>query len=459
MDVEMKDVERETRGEALGAFHPASLNRVSTDTRLVEKNDLFFALKGARFDGHDFIEEALGKGASHFVVSDRKRVKAEWLKKADFVAVQDTLTAYGDLARWWRSKFRAPAVAITGSAGKTTVKELLAHLLSAKFKVLKNRGTENNLVGVPKTLFGLDGTHEVLVLEMGTNAPGEIEKLSSIIRPQAAVLTQIGASHLEGLKDLEGVREEKLSLLKYLDKGGVLVVNAENPMLAAVKTGFHRLVRCGFDRQKADATAERVSFDEKGSAFYWKGLQMKLPLMGRHNVVNALLALECALALGVEKETLRKALESFKPVPGRFNLKTFSDVTFIDDSYNANPPSFRAAIETLKELRTKGRKAVICGDMLELGSHAEELHREIGALLAHAGIGLLIAAGKSAAWIADEAVKQGLAKDNVHLASDSAEAGKLGQKLIAAGDLVLVKGSRGMQMEKVLECFTNSFTR
>lgn len=458
MAVEMAEVLRQTRGRALGPLTRASAGRVSTDTRLLEKNDLFFALVGSRFDGHDFIAEALEKGAAHFVVSNPQKVKPVWLKEADFIAVEDTLTAYGDLARHVRQKYKIPAIAVTGSAGKTTVKELLAHLLSSKFKVLKNRGTENNLVGVPKTLLQLDESFQAIVLEMGTSSPGEIERLSSIIRPQAAVLTQIGASHLEGLKDLEGVRAEKLKVLKHLDRGGLLAVNGENPFLADIQSGVHRLVRVGFppapgDRPRSDVMAERITEGPCGTEFFWNGLKMETALIGRHNVLNCLLALQCASALGVGPQALQKSLASFKPVPGRLAFKNISDITFLDDSYNSNPVSFRAAVETLCGLKTRGRKGVVCGDMLELGSQSEALHREIGALLARSELDFVVAAGVRCAALVDEALKQGFHRDRIFHARDSAEAGKRCRKLASGGDTVLVKGSRLMQMEKIWRFF------
>ncbi len=433
--------------------------RISTDTRLLKKGDVFFALIGKRFDAHDFILEALGKGVSHFVVSDRTKVKTEWLTQADFVFVNDTLTAYGDLARYHRQKFKVPAVAVTGSTGKTTVKELLEHLLSSKFRTLKNRGTENNLVGVPKSLLQLEQATQVMVLEMGTNAPGEIERLSSIIRPQIAILTQIGHSHLEGLKDLQGVREEKLSVLKHLDRGGLLVVNGEDPMLTDVKSGVHRVIRVGFDRALCEVAAERILGTAEGTVFYWSGLRMETQLVGRHNVLNCLLALQAASALGVASEALQKALAVFKAVPGRLTIKKIANMTFLDDSYNSNPTSFAAAIETLSGIRTDGKKGVVCGDMLELGPEAEAFHRELGRALARSGFHYVVACGTQSAALAEEAVQSGFPRDRIVHVKDSVEAGRACQKFASSGDWVLVKGSRGMQMEKVFECYTSCSTR
>jgi UDP-N-acetylmuramoyl-tripeptide--D-alanyl-D-alanine ligase len=319
VDIKISELVKETGGKALGALHEdPPVGRVSTDTRLVEKDDVFFAFVGKRFDGHAFLAEAFEKGARHFVVSDAKRVPVELSKKANVILVDDTVRAYGDLARAHRQKFKVPAVAVTGSSGKTTVKEMTAHLLSSKYKVLKNRGTENNLIGVPKTLFLLDASHGAVVLELGTNCPGEIERLSSIVSPQVGILTQIGASHLEGLKNIEGVRQEKLSLLKKVERGGWIFLNGEDPWLRDVQSGVHKIRRVGLSKEGMDLWAEEVWAHEQGTSFtVTGGHRFETQLIGRHNLVNCLLALQCALTLGVDIASLQRALKEFKPVTGR----------------------------------------------------------------------------------------------------------------------------------------------
>ena len=458
MDIKFDELVRETGGKVQGSPEGFPVNRVCTDTRLLEKNDVFFAFTGKRFDGHDFIAAALEKGARHCVISDAKKIPSEWRGKANFILVGDTVRAYGNLARFYRQKFKIPAVAVTGSMGKTTVKELTAHLLSAKFKVLKNRGTENNLIGVPKTIFQLQSSHEILVLEMGTNQPGEIERLSTLIAPQIGILTQIGPSHLEGLKDLEGVRQEKLKILQGLERGGILLLNGEDPVLKNVQSGVHKIHRVGFAKEGADLVAEQIWAHEEGTSFTAAGQRFDTQLVGRHNVINCLLAIECARLLGVEGEVLQKSLAAFKPVPGRLCLKKMDGIVFLDDSYNANPGSFRAALETLKSFKTPGKKGVVCGDMLELGEKSEAYHRELGAFAAGLLFDFVVACGPQSKFLVEEALKEGYHQSKIHHVKDSAEAAKICQKLASPGDLVLVKGSRGMQMEKVFECFISCST-
>lgn len=424
----------------------------------MSKGDVFWVLKGARFDGHDFLAEALAKASPLVVLSNPKRLPPQNGLKFQSVVFGNTLESYGDFARWYRHRFKIPAIAITGSSGKTTVKELVSHLLCACFKVLKNQGTENNLVGVPKTLLALDASQEVLVLEMGTNAPGEIARLSAIIGPQVAVITQIGHGHLEGLKNIEGVREEKLSLLKYLERGGKLVVCGEDPALRKVESGAHHVVRCGFSNGN-EVVARDFHYDEQGSVF-WIGEQgpFRTQLLGRHNILNALLAIAVARSLGVEMDVIRERLADFKPVPGRLTVKTIDGIQFIDDSYNSNPDSFGAALETLKEYKSAGRKIVVCADMLELGDEKEAWHRKLGTLLAETRVDFIVAAGTLSRLLLEEVVKSGFSADRIRYTEDSAEAGRACRAWAKPGDTVLVKGSRGMKMERVMDCFTNSCT-
>ena len=457
MDIRIEEVLKVVEGKTAGALNEsAPVNRVSTDTRTIEKDDLFVALPGARFDGHHFIKEALEKGAKHVVYSDPKSAVGLSRDAINFILVADTLKAYGDLAKFYRQKFKIPAVAITGSAGKTTLKELVAHVLGGKFKVLKNRGTENNLVGVPKAIFGLEELHEVAVLEMGTNQPGEIDRLSSIIAPQVGIVTAIGDAHLAGLKNREGVKEEKLRLVNNLERGGILILNGEDPLLSDVASGVHKIYRVGFAKEGNDLSADNIWCHENGASFYVNGELFETSLLGRHNILNCLYAILVAANLGMDISLIKKGIESFRPVAGRLQFKNIEGILFLDDSYNSNPGSFRASLDTLKDLKIRERRGVVCGDMLELGESAERLHRELGAYLAKLLFDFVIAAGPLSKYLVDEAVKNGFDPQRIYHVNDSVGAGRLCREMAVPGDRVLVKGSRGMQMEKVFECFITS---
>lgn len=445
MDIELDEILRAARG-------------ISTDTRTLEKGDCFIALKGARYDGHDFIRQALEKGARVIVHSQGIPGLSVRHSDARFIRVEDTLGALGELARQTRQKFRIPAVAVTGSAGKTTVKELIAYVLSERFQVLKNRGTENNLIGVPKTILQLQKEHEVLVLELGTSRPGEIQRLSGIAAPQIGVVTQIGHSHLQGLGTLEGVRDEKLALIREVEREGLVVLNGEDPLLKSVIGDVHKIIRVGFSGQTCDLEAHKVECHEEGSAFEVSGVSFETSLLGRHNVLNCLLAAAVARFLGLEFSAISKSLRGFKPVPGRLAAKQIEGIYFLDDTYNSNPSSFRAALETFGKLGAPPRKGVICGDMLELGARAQALHRELGALVAAGGFDFVIAAGELSKSLVDEALRRGYDAKRIFHVGDAGEAGRLCREIACPGDRILVKGSRGMKMEKVFECFITSST-
>ena len=449
------------QAKAQGPLGPDSpVSRVWTDTRTAQAGDLFVALSGKRYDAHAFLKDAHAQGVRHFIVSDPKAVPAEFAKDSGVIVAADTLMAYGDLAKAHRLKFNIPCVVITGSCGKTTVKEMTAHLLGARYTVLKNIGTENNLVGVPKTLFGLDASHQAVVLEIGTSLPGEIARLAEIASPQAAVITQIGAAHLEGLGTLEGIREEKTSLIPFVQRGGVIILNGEDPMLAAVTSGVHRVVRVGTSKSNADRIIDNPWSHEKGNSFSMDGVLYETSLLGRHNLINAALAVTAAAQLAVDPESCRKALAAFRGAPGRLEPKTIEGIHFLDDTYNANPTSFAAALDALRDLKTHERgKGVVCGDMLELGPRAEEWHRQIGEKLAGLQLDFVVAAGEHCRALVDEAVQKGFNPKKIFAVKDSAAAGKLCRELAKPGDLVLVKGSRGMKMEKVFECFITSSIR
>lgn len=436
------------------------VRRIWTDTRTLEKGDLFLALVGAKYDAHDFIAEAHERGGRAFLVSDASKIPAAIRKDSVILTVPDTLVAYGEIARRHRLLFKIPVIAVTGSVGKTTVKELLAQLLSTHYRVLKNRGTENNLVGVPKTLLQMGPEHEVAVIEIGTNAPGEIERLTRMLTPQMAVLTAVGPSHLEGLKSIEGVKAEKLKVLAHLERGGLLIVNGEDPLLKDVQSGVHRIVRAGWSGTGCDFEAAGLWCHEKGCSFQiGEKDRYETPLIGKHLALDCVIALAATASFETSLEERQKALASFKSVAGRMQLKEHDGIRFLDDTYNCNPTSLRSALETIKGFKVRERKVVIVGDMYELGQKSEEYHRQAGAWISEGLFDLVITAGKAAGWAADEAVRLGSDASRVHATADSEAAGKLYRKLARPGDLVLVKGSRGMQMEKVFECFITSSTR
>jgi UDP-N-acetylmuramoyl-tripeptide--D-alanyl-D-alanine ligase len=419
---------------------------VSIDSRSLRQGSLFVAIKGVKQDGHDFIKEAIKNGAMGLVVS--KRIPSV-PKNMMIVLVKDTTKALGQLARAHRLKFCIPVIAITGSAGKTTTKEIAAAVLSTRYRVLKNQGSFNNHWGVPLTLLRLSAKHDVAVVEVGTNHPGEIAYLTDIVRPTIAVLTNIGASHLEGFKTVENVFFEKRSIIRGFHKRGTVVINADDPFLKTLRTGRHQKYSYAIEH-KADMVAHAVMVDQNGRVSFTinKRHQAMLKTPVRENVSNALAAVCCARLLKMSFSDICRGLKKASFKKNRQQIKKMKGVIVINDSYNANPVSFQSSINTLANFPSRGKRILVCGDMLELGVHSLALHREIGKIVSQSGINCVMAFGplmkKMAEGISNAAITAASYDDIVELNRD------LGRMLMP-GDVVLVKGSRGMRMERVVE--------
>ncbi len=361
---------------------PEVLSGVSTDSRSFSRGNLFIALHGPRFDGHDFLEQVFAQGAAGAIV-DRWplkgtspdgdtlpcRVSPRGLSPLAVWKVPDTLRALGDLARFHRDRFHPEMIAITGSTGKTTTKEMAAHLFSESRSLLAASGTQNNQIGVPLTLLRLESGHQTAVLELGTNRWGEIRRLTELVRPTVGVVTNIGPAHLETFGNLQGVLRAKAELWEAMDSKGILVLNADDPLLRrAAKRLPQRLVWFGAD-PAAQVRATRIALGEWESRCRINdSVEMRLPLPGRHNLMNALAALAAGVALGETLAAAAARLESAAPLPGRLAQVACSGFRVIDDTYNANPASLHAALEVLRNLECSGRRILAVGDMLELGS-------------------------------------------------------------------------------------------
>jgi UDP-N-acetylmuramoyl-tripeptide--D-alanyl-D-alanine ligase len=428
---------------------------VSIDTRSLKPGELFVAIRGKRFDGHDFIPEAFRQGAAAALVDGREIRAPGCLYRA-----ADTLKALGDLARFHRDRFDLPVVAITGSSGKTTTKEMTRHLLSAKAEVLAAPGTQNNQVGVPLALFRLTAKPWAAVLELGTNQWGEIGRLTQISRPTLGVCLNIGKAHLETFGSLAGVLRAKGELWEKLDSGAALVLNADDPLLWEAGRRLKRRILWFGCRPSADVRAERIAAEGCSTRAKINGRwDLALPLPGRHNLMNALAALTCAQALGMDLRFCAERLSSAAPVPGRLAAREIEGCLFLDDTYNANPDSFHAALEVLKGIPAAGRRVVVCGDMLEQGEAAAVLHAELGRRIAASGVEALAAVGPLSGGLAEAARQGGLPAQKIWRFKSAREAGEFLLGFLKEGDVVLVKGSRGMKMEEALECFCTSLPR
>ncbi len=446
-------------GELRTAAPTAPVRRVVTDSRAVVEGDLFVALSGERFDGHDFLAEVTARGAVAVVVA-RKQV-AKLPPDASALIVDEPRTAYGAMAGAYRREFMLPVVCVGGSNGKTTTKELIAATVGRSGPMLKSEASFNNDVGVPATLLRLESAHVAAVLEAGTNHPGELAPLVRLIAPRLGVVTSIGREHLEHFGDLAGVVQEEgwlPQLLPAAEQGGRLFVNGDSPFTAELcaRTSA-RVIRVGFEAAN-DWRATLRSMDWTGTHFSvsaphsgWSG-EYHVPLPGRHSVPNALYALAVACELGVEPTAARDGLAEFSPAKQRLNLREVAGVRLIDDTYNANADSVAAALQTLSDLPCPGRRVAVLGEMAELGSATETAHREVGRLAAELGIDRVFAIGRFAQLTAAAAGDCATAFASFELAVEALFHG------LEAGDAVLVKASRSSRLERVVEALSRQLT-
>ncbi len=446
----VKEMLKITGGKLLSGDMNADIDlaKISTDSRAIKKGEFFIALSGPNFCGSDFTGEAFKKGAIGAITE--KGIDPVICAGKIIIRVKTALEALRDIAASHRSRFGIPVICITGSNGKTTVKEMIASVLSVKYKVLKNEGTKNNNIGVPQTLLKLKREHKICVLELGTNQKGEIRDLTAIARPTAVVITNIGQSHLEHFIDLEGVYREKRQVLDSLGKSGFAVINGDDPILARIKTDSYKVIRYGLGRSNK-FRASVISTSENGIRFTaGDGTGYSLKLLGAHNVYNALAAIAVGAQFRVTAKDAKRALSKLKPPLMRLNPLSIDGISIVNDSYNSNPSSMKSALEAMSACRAKS-KWIVSGDMLELGKKALRLHRLTGKLIADSAATGLLTFGKLSKETLSGASAAGMAKERLwHCDSHDQIAGIL-KKVARRGDVVLVKGSRGMRMEKVIE--------
>lgn len=448
------DIAAITEGVLSQGSPGTALRRVWTDSRTVRRGDLFVALSGARFDGHRFVAEALKKGAVGALVRHGFKLPGTAL----LIEVGEPLRALQDLACAHRRRFDIPVVAVSGSNGKTTTKEMIAAILSERFMTLKTEGNLNNHIGVPQTLLRLAPRHEAAVIEMGISGPGEMARLCEIAEPTHGVLTNIGPTHLETLGDVRAVARAKGEMLDALPVDGTAVLNADDAFYDEFCARVRgRVLSFGFSR-RADVRALHV--ETKGPAFTMlrvgvrdraRPFSVSLAAAGAHNVANALAAVAAGLAVGVGEGAIRAGLARHRPAGMRSEVRRWRGVTVLNDCYNANPASMRAALRWLTEARGTGRAIAVLGDMLELGGEAKQAHREIGVEAARLGADYLLTVGALAAGIAEGALSAGMPADCVVAATDHGAAAERLREILRKGDVVLFKGSRGARMERVLE--------
>ena len=431
----------------------AVVKNICTDSRRAKSGDLFFAIKGDTFDGHDFIHDVAGKKVVA-VVLKHQRVPPQ-LPECGVLVVDDTRVAMGKFAAAYRRGFELPVVCVSGSNGKTTTKELIAAALRQKFSTLWSEASFNNDVGVPLTLLRMEKSHQAAVFEAGTNHPGELAPLVEMIRPQFGVLTNIGREHLEFFGDDAGVVREEGQLAELLPPGGTLFANGDNEWTdEVVRRTRAKTVRVGFG-PKNDWRAEKVRLDKNGATFQvatgkkdFCG-EYRINLLGRHQVANALFAVAVSEELGLSRAEIQRGLADCKPVKMRMQYWESNGIRVLDDAYNANADSMVAALETLRDLPLQGRRVAVLGDMSELGGHSEAAHAEVGRRAAELEVGQLFAVGQMAPVVAKAARGAGLSRviefENVEMAVNAI------RSFLKNGDVVLLKASRSARLERIAE--------
>jgi len=476
-------------GELLTGNSNQPIKAVLIDSREKAEDGLFIPIIGEKTDGHKYVSGALSGGAKSLFMQKESAYKEEILALAKdagacVVAVEDTVAALQKFAAWYRNQFDIPVVGITGSVGKTTTKEMISAALETEKKVLKTIGNKNSQIGLPLMMFYLDHSYDVAVIEMGMSEVGEMKNLAAVARPECAVMTNIGVAHIAQLGSQENIRKEKLNIINKFDKNSVLFVNGNDILLNKTATEITqksitidcdevtlavlkdtRAVTYGICSGEAefDVSAKDLVTGGSGIGFTavikaadsTKQIPVQLKVYGNHNVMNALAAIAVAMRFGISPEKAAEGLAEYEPIAMRGQIKTVNNITWIDDTYNASPDSMKSGAQVMLSLEGK-RHIAVFADVLELGEASERLHREVGAYLAELveqdrKTDLLVTVGTQAAFIADEAKKHGLMR--VMSVTSNAEAAEYLRGILASGDVVLVKGSRGMHTEEILKEF------
>ncbi|MBC7765955.1 MAG: UDP-N-acetylmuramoyl-tripeptide--D-alanyl-D-alanine ligase [Hyphomonadaceae bacterium] len=454
MVITIKEILEATGGKLLFGNLNGEISAICTDSRKIEKGMFFVPLCGVRFDGHDYITQCFEQGAVGCVTDREIPAYANGVA----ILVRDTTKALGDIARSYHAKLATPIVAITGSVGKTTTKEMIAAVLAEKFNTLKTQGNFNNEIGMPLTLLKLEPTHEMAVVEMGMSGMGEIERMAKIAQPSIGVITNIGMSHIEKLGSQQNILKAKLELFTDFQADNIAILNADDLMLYGQRGRLPcKTVYYGIYNHVADIRAENIRYEgENGTTFEvtWQGKAylVKIGQPGEHNVYNALAAIAVGVCVNIEMTKIIEGLTQYIPEKMRMQIYEVNGIKFIDDCYNASIASMRAALGVLGDMQGV-RKVAILGDMLEMGGFSQKAHQEVGEVVARKGVDLLIATGWDAQFMTQSAIKNGLKPEQAHYFSDKAQAIAFAKSVVITGDAVLVKASRSMQMEAFIKAF------
>ena len=460
----LEDVLKATSGTLISGAQENTFYGISTDSRQVFKRNLFIALKGEKFDGHDFIRKAIEQGAAGVLVHGEAQINQGLVDESvAVIKVADTLLALGDLAYEWRKRFSIPVIGLTGSSGKTTTKEMMAAIIGRKKNILKTEGNLNNLIGLPQTILRLTRKHELVILEMGTNSRGEIKRLTQIAAPDIGLITNVGPAHLAGFGSMDVVRDEKSDLFLNMPSSGIAIINLDDEAVTTAAERWNGRKITFSMSTNADVVVKDIEKNGvKGVRFNLavgaSTQKVEMKIAGLHHVYNAMAAAAAAVAVGIDIKTIAEGLAAFRPFSGRMEIIRLPNGAFLlDDSYNANPSSVREALLTLKDLKGHHNGYVFLGDMLELGEKAEEMHRKIGMLIATIGVNALFLKGDFSKVTTTGSMEGGLSPQNIFFLSDKEKGIVYLKKHLKKGDWILVKGSRRMKMEEIVARICDNF--
>lgn len=448
----IEELLKATDGKLLKGDIFYEINDVVIDSRNANKDNVFVAIIGKNLDGHKFLDSAYKNGCKTFIKNESSSINISY-EDINLIEVKNTELALGDISKYYKNKFDIPYVAVTGSVGKTTTRDFIHSVLSYKFKTLKNEGNLNNNFGVPLTLFNLDDTYECSVIEMGMSGFNEIEYLANIVNPNISVISNIGLSHIENLGSQEGIFEAKMEITKNFNKDNVLIVNGDDKFLSTLKEKSldYKLKTFGFGKDN-DIYCKDYEILNNSTEFICvidnKEEKIEIPTVGKHNIYNAMASILVGLSLKMSLEEIKEGLLKFVPTKMRLDIINSNNKTIINDCYNASPESMEAALSILSKY--ENRKVAILGDMFEMGDYTEYGHRKVGKNILN-NTDILITIGNSSKFISEEAIKNGFTKENCYHFQTKEEGIKNFSKILKDDDVVLVKASRGMQFEKLIE--------
>ena len=447
MEMTFKEMLNAIDGEVIVQKEEANFNKLCIDTRKVEKDNVFLAIKGANFNGNDFAIKALESGASVAIIDEVKFDEQDAQGKGTIIKVKNTREALLNLAKFYREKLGLKVVGVTGSTGKTSTKDLIAALLSDKYKVFKTKGNFNNDIGLPLMILELTSDYDVAVLEMGMSSLGEIELLASVARPDIGVITNIGLSHIENLKTQENILKAKMEISTFFNKENVLIVNGEDKLLQNISSNVFKVKKIGYNHEY-DVYSTNIILREEETEFlahaFGEEAVFNLPMAGKHNVLNTMLAIEVSECLGVSFKQMVKGLENLEATSMRLQVVKKQGLTIINDCYNASPDSMKSSFDVLSAYKN-GRRVAILGDMYELGDESEKAHYEVGKYAKDKVDTLIVIGG----YIKN--FKDGFDSDNIIMYNTKEECIKELENIVKLDDVVLIKASRGVKLEDVVK--------